>query len=222
MSDSINKDQNYFIKAFTGSSPEKFRGYNIDPISPVPNQNQGEYDRYDAFLFLKIQKSLEKIEDHEKKIEEITKEADIFKEKLKGAEIKSQETQVKIIECLGIFIALFTFISVEFQILQNISNFFELLSLSLILFSALSFFVVLMDVVISIWKNEKTTSGEIPGTHKVLLIIAALIFIIGLSCGTFGSSEKANSLNYENSSKTKIELEPALLAPSHLEIITTY
>ncbi len=94
-----------------------------------------------------IEKRLKKI--FEKDIEIIKEELkvgfnEVVKNEKKELEAKIDDSKLKVIETLGIFVALFTFVSVEFQIFRSFSSWYAGASFSLIILGALTFFVLLI------------------------------------------------------------------------------
>lgn len=59
-----------------------------------------------------------------------------------------QDSQTKTTEILAIFVALFTFVSIEFQIFRSFASWQAAVSLTLIILGALSFFVLLTKALI--------------------------------------------------------------------------
>lgn len=135
---------------------------------PVPGEESINYEG--------LQDLGTKIKDLQDKLKEVKDFKSEVYEKL-------SDTKTKIIESLGIFVAFFTFVSVQFQIFdraENLSNSF-LTGLTLILLGGLTTFICLLDQVLNDHKEEKrlrkTRSGRI-------LLIAIFIVLIGvlLSC----------------------------------------
>ncbi len=106
------------------------------------------------------------------------------------------------VQTLAVFVALFTFISVDFQIFKQISDFYSALSLVMILLGALTFFVLLLNQVLSktIW-----TSGWI--LTVVFFIIGFIILIQG-----WGGITKEGSGQYFRLDKTTAMNSVKLLA----------
>jgi len=89
--------------------------------------------------------------EYERKFREISEETireyaePVFK-KLKE---EIEKSKLKIIETLGIFVALFTFISVEFQTFRIYQDPKEISGLTLILLGALLFFILIFDLILN-------------------------------------------------------------------------
>jgi len=65
-----------------------------------------------------------------------------------------RDSNLKTIETLGIFVALFTFVSIEFQIFRSFFSWYAGASLSLIILGALTFFVLLLTTLLNKKKNR--------------------------------------------------------------------
>lgn len=76
-----------------------------------------------------------------------------FEETIKDAkrelETKIDDSKLTIVETLGIFVALFTFVSIEFQIFRSFSSWYAGASLTLIILGALTFFVLLLTTLLN-------------------------------------------------------------------------
>lgn len=97
------------------------------------------------------------------------------KEKL---EAKIDDSKLKIIETLGIFVALFTFVSIEFQIFRSFTSWQAGASLTLIILGALLFFCI---IVISLLDKEFSQSTRWLFVGFSLLILLGGIFLFGWS-----------------------------------------
>ncbi len=91
------------------------------------------------------------------------------------------DNQIKNTETLAIFVALFTFVSIEFQIFRSFTSWQSAASLSLILLGSLTFFVILIDLLF-----KKRT------IYSVLFLIVPL-FLIGLGIYYFQESKIIDS-----------------------------
>lgn len=80
---------------------------------------------------------------------------------------KIDDSRIKTVEALGIFVALFTFISIEFQAFKVFEDNLQAIGgVTLIILGALLFFVVLIDFVVSNYNlslfKVKKVSGRLP------------------------------------------------------------
>ena len=111
-----------------------------------------------------------------------------IREKISGLEVKTDKEfkkfQVDYIQTLGIFVALFTFVSIEFQIFRSFNSWMAGASLSLILLGSLLFFLVIMSFIL----NSHPFKIII-----ILLIIASLLIIGGIY---FFSKSNLNNPEY--------------------------
>ncbi len=120
-----------------------------------------------------------------------------IKEELKDVKKEQDNNRISVIESLGIFIALFTFISIEFQVFSYYRNPLAIAGLSLILLSSIGFLMSLFDFFILYRKSELSdlTQGEVKNkTKKFLssirgqLLYLEIIFLI-LGIGLFSISK---------------------------------
>ncbi len=81
------------------------------------------------------------------------------------------------ITILGIFASFITFVSVEFSIINNSSNLGDFISLTLLLLGSLSFFVVILQLVVKN-DNEKFWKNNLVRFSGLLIFISILIFAI--------------------------------------------
>lgn len=84
---------------------------------------------------------LHKVHGLEERADKIEGKIDNFDEKIKDSNLKTIET-------LGIFVALFTFVSVSFNIFNRISDLWSAGIFTLLVFSALSLMVLLLDILV--------------------------------------------------------------------------
>ena len=94
-----------------------------------------------------------------------------LEEKISELDEKIHDSNLKIIETLGIFVALFTFVSVEFQIFRSFSSWYAGASLSLILLGALTFFSLLILLLL---QKKK------PSYFRYLLFFPMFCLVIGI------------------------------------------
>lgn len=119
--------------------------------------------------------TFEKIFDVEKKLYDLKRDTEGFK--------------IKIIEILAIFTALFTFISVEAQILKSSVSFLSALGISLIILGALMFFIFILHCVLNNFQ-------EYVKQNKWLLGAMLFLFICLIAGGVI-------SISYDYSNFTK-------------------
>lgn len=125
---------------------------------------------------------------------------DYYEKKFEKQDSKIENQKLTIIETLGIFVALFTFISVDFQVFKSYRNPYAIGGLSLILLGSISFLLVIFDFYIlearainndssskyknkyffsSIWERCKNNPFGI--TARIVLFVFSIIFIfVGL------------------------------------------
>lgn len=112
---------------------------------------------------------LSKFEDHQKYFEgyktQLTKEIE-----------RLNTDKISLITVLGIFVSVFTFVSVEIQVLRYICNFYQVLGLTFIIPGILIIFNCSLDYVARSWiSNSKNESW-----YKVTLVAAVGFVLIAL------------------------------------------
>lgn len=94
--------------------------------------------------------------------------------------------RISVITILGIFAAIFTFISVEIQILRFICDFYKILGFTLVMPGILLMFIALLDYVARSWINSGTKMSYKP---IIIVIILGIALIVGGSFFTFKSGD---------------------------------
>jgi hypothetical protein len=107
-------------------------------------------------------------------INEYTSRVDDLEKRLDDDESKIEETKSQNIETLGLFVALFTFISVEFSLFKELTDFNMTISLTLIIAGLLIFFVLLLHNVV-----------RTANSHRWWLFYLVL-FVVAVSLVGFG------------------------------------
>lgn len=88
---------------------------------------------------------------------------------------RADERQIKSIEALGIFVALFTFISVNIQIFSRLSDIWSAGFFVLLIFSALSIMIILLDLLLI--RTPDTIKNSF---HDFRLYLILFFVIIGI------------------------------------------
>ncbi len=153
---------------------------NTDTSSSIPEGNKDQssvshYEKYNEALdnlrglyisssqvMNELKKEVDKqTSDLKLKIFEIKKDSKDIKDEL---EHKIEGSKLKVVETLGIFVALFTFISIEFQVFRSYENTIAISGLTLIILGSLTFFVIILDFVLNVnlsFLKTKKKSGLI-------------------------------------------------------------
>lgn len=121
-------------------------------------------------------------EEFKKDVDKLKKENNLFKKnteiklekKLDEYDKKSEDRQIKAIEALGIFVALFSFISVSIQIFNRISSSWSAGFFVLLIFCALSIMIILLDLLLI---KPPDTVKDFFNNYRFYLIL--LFVIIG-------------------------------------------
>lgn len=135
---------------------------------------------------------------------EIVKNHESLRDEVKKFEQEVGSDKIRAIEIIGIFIALFTFASLEISILQEVDSGWKLFSLSFIVFSGLLFFAWLIFLIAEKWLN-KDRPKQINPKEYLFPIFAISLLIIGGMLWWFSSSEQAITSQQKDIS-TKIDL----------------
>lgn len=107
--------------------------------------------------------------------EDLNKLSSDFYTKLDEYDKKADERQIRSIEALGVFVALFSFISVNIQIFNRISDAWSAGFFVLLIFSALSIMVILLDLLLV--RTSDTIKNLL---HDFRLYLILLFVIIGI------------------------------------------
>lgn len=101
-----------------------------------------------------------------------------FEEKINNFEIQIEKInnrienqKLTIIETIGIFVALFTFISIDFQVFKSYRNPFAISGLSLILLGSISFLLILFDFYVL---QARAINSKIENSYKNKNIVSSI------------------------------------------------
>lgn len=96
-------------------------------------------------------------------------------EKIKdGLDKKIDDSKIRVIETLGIFVALFTFVSIDFQVFKSYKDPLTISGLILILLGSLSMFIVLLDYLVINSDHGNKIKKELR-VELVLISISCLV-----------------------------------------------
>lgn len=222
-----------------GSSTGGLLFLDLDKISKEANQTRkskdeerlGEYFKKVGYTSSGVKEEFEKIIDLrtkkvEKNLEKLQKQ---FEEKLKNSEKdlddKIENSKLTIIETLGIFVALFTFISVDFQIFRSYGDPNAIAGLTLVLLGSVAFLMSALDFFVLKARSIKNGTelearnqdGWIENINKslknnksrILMLVLEVSFIFG---GVFLFSESQIEVLKNDREKTKSEVLELLKA----------
>lgn len=129
--------------------------------------------------------------DYKKEIETLKTDTKPIKEAVKNL----NEKEFKVIEALGIFFALFTFISINIQIFSRISDLFTAISFSMIMFCLLTIMVIIFNFLL-MFNNKKPFLIAHGVLLAVFITLAIGIFvIIGLTGKKLNPIENTKEFN---------------------------
>lgn len=81
--------------------------------------------------------------------------------------------KIELISLLGIFVSIFTFVSVEIRILQTVNNIFQIAGLTIIMFSGIILFALLIHLISNQWIHGEYK--KIPWPFLSMVIIALFL-----------------------------------------------
>ena len=117
-----------------------------------------------------IESNIEEIEKYKKETDKQIKDQKVEIKKLKE---ETRTIKIDFIAVIGIFVSIFTFISIEIQILRYVCDFWRIAGFSLIIFGSLSSFVILVHSIFS----QKEIKNKI-------LAFCVAIFLLGIFVGS--------------------------------------
>ena len=128
-----------------------------------------------------------------------------IQERVTKMENRIEEIRINVINSLGVFIALFTFISVEFQLFQSLTSFTQYLSLTLILSGVFMFFVLFLDFVSQKNKHSKFTlpkdiKSHRWSLHQFLFGLCLILISLGILIGIIPKKQELNNIVNNGSS----------------------
>lgn len=132
-----------------------------------------------------------------------------LEQKLSDTDKKIEQSKDKNIETLGLFVALFTFISVEFSLFRTITDFSAAVSISFIAAGLLIFFVLILHLVII--SSGNNTSWFIKGFYVFLFLIAIILVYSGINFNDY--FKKNYSIIDGKSSSAPIATPSATITP---------
>jgi len=112
-------------------------------------------------------------EESDKQINEQEEKIKQIKTKFNEQKREVKNMKIDFIAVIGIFVSIFTFISIEIQILRYVCDFWRIAGFSLIIFGSLSGFVILIHSIFS----QKEIKNKI-------LIFCIVIFLLGIFTGS--------------------------------------
>lgn len=221
-------DQNQYTtnESFSGGS-EVEKKVDIKDFEEKIIEDQKKFDKQENQIsqIIEVLRKLlddysKKFNENENKQNEIQKNLEKTGENLKKTreEIeKWKDDKVNLIEILGIFVAIFTFVSVEIQILKGVTDYLRVAGLSILLFSGLSFFLLVLFFVSENWVRKNNESEKYKHFYKksfvIFIVLVFISLIFGIVLVTKGDyNNPANIKNNRNfielkNENTKLEKE---------------
>lgn len=169
-------------------SPQKV----LEIIQSIIDTHKKEIENYQLFTQKEIREQKAKINELANNIKEANENNEENKNELKGLKID-------FIAVMGVFVSIFTFISIEIQILKYVCDFFRIVGFSLIIFGSLAGFMILLYSIFGQRKNQLK-----------LWLLCFIPFFIGILIGSVPFFKKVNNsciISSENFSKFERRLE---------------
>lgn len=113
---------------------------------------------------------------------------------------EAEERQIRYTEVLGVFVALFTFVSINIQIFSRVSSLRNALIFVILMFLSLAGFVYLLNAVL----HEKNKKDKILW-YVIVSFIAAMIFVLFLINPGPLSFEESNEIKQINDRLIRVE-----------------
>ena len=164
-----NKDEIENFKTGDAFSNKDILGALVDQIIKHDEKIKkiGEIDE-------KIKKQENRVDEFESKMEDTARRTE---DKLSD---KIDDSKLKTIETLGIFVALFTFVSIDFQVFKMFNNPQSIAGLMLILLGSLLTFITVLDSVLSKIKLQEDIKFKLLKPKSwTLVFIWMLLMILG-------------------------------------------
>ena len=166
-------------------------------IIKIPNSETGSWDEKD------LSNTKTRGEKDDAYVNFFNKYADRLK-KIENDLVKKEKEEIKSsnrnIEILAIFVSLFTFISIETQILRSGISFITAVGFSLLIFAGLLFFIFSLNFFI---KNEKKWQDFVQ--YLVLLIVSMAVLGFGFLLIYKENLSFLESLNNKYYTKTEVD-----------------
>ncbi|HDO8716220.1 TPA: hypothetical protein P5N18_003071, partial [Legionella pneumophila] len=109
-----------------------------------------------------------------------------------------------LIEVMGIFVGIFTFLSIEIQILKTVTDFLRIAGLSIITFSGITFFLITLFIFGERWINKETNFVGL----KRFYFISIIALLVGISLVAVGDYNNPAAIkNEQNFVKLKQVVE---------------
>jgi len=132
--------------------------------------------------------------------------------------------KISFITVCGIFVAIFTFISVEIQILRYICDFYKIIAFTLILPGILLLFIIFLDYIARSWLKDTSQEKSNWGRFIVVILISIGLISVGLWFAQRSKSDwQCNKLenNQISSQETPKELNTTIQLPESIKIQIT-
>lgn len=172
------KSKEEYIGLKKADKSTKLKAVYFDDDEPRRNIPTSDLSPIEVDINRKLDEANIKFLDLEKKIEKTAKETKIQIDKeLLDVRQKIDESKSRIVETLGLFVALFTFLSLQVQIFKDERDVDQVLGLVLITGGLIAFFVLILDIMI---KNKDDAKGFLRTRFFLLLAISLLLVGAGI------------------------------------------
>jgi hypothetical protein len=154
---------------------------------------QPEFQEKIWYIYTLQKSRLDEIEKETKKSSEKIKE---LKDEIAKTKNELSHIQTKSIETMGIFVALFTFVSVNIQFLNNASDLLSAAFFSIIIAAITGIMILVFLLVISPYNEKKE--------WKIKFLTLSILFIFFLLVGIFGLYYPEIKINENNNINNNI------------------
>lgn len=189
---------------------------NLPSTSPLPTGGAGfsgavpvtQSDILEVHNLLK--KTADKFEKQVKKVE------DKHQARLDEYDLKAEERQIKSIEALGIFVALFSYISVTIQIFSRVSSAWNAGLFMFLIFCGLALMVILMDILLI--KPPRTSANVFKDYRLGLIVLFLLVAAVCLYVlRNMALSPIQGSVDFEKSLDVRIDEKIDLIIENKID-----
>jgi len=143
-------------------------------------------------------RSLKRLSDQ---LSEITKDKDALKESIKQLEADAKYDRLQSIQILAIFVAFFTFVSVQFQIFSNLEKYGGVIPLSLVLLGSV---VLFASILIGGMRQWRIADYIIAISAGLLVLLGSALYMLADNQGSNGRAKGFCATLEKNMSSPKI------------------
>jgi hypothetical protein len=207
-----DNDKDQIIELSDDSSSKMNSSINGFPKENLTTEEKDSQTRYNYDLlgiiqdFLPIAKDILKrvvdLEERFPRLEEKYKKLGDDSIKIKEELDNLKKEKISIVSIIGVFVAIFTFISIEIQVLRYVTDFLRITGLTLIFLGGIILLVLLINIISTKWING--TYDKIPW---IFILIVSVLTLGGILLIYFGDNSSAVFENNEKIVEIKENIE---------------